>query len=61
MIKLESLKIVMEQQIILYIDPGTGSLLLQMVIGGIVASSLFFKNIWVRVFSVFKKKKDSEE
>lgn len=51
----------MTEQIILYIDPGTGSLLLQLVIGGIVASSLFFKNIWHRVFSIFKKKDKKEE
>lgn len=39
----------------LYIDPGTGSLLLQVVVGGIVAFGLFFKNK-IRLFlSLFKK------
>ena len=51
----------MVNQIILYIDPGTGSLLLQLVIGGVVAFGLFFKNIWMRIFTVFKKKDDNTE
>ncbi len=51
----------MAHQVILYIDPGTGSLLLQLVIGGVVASGLFFKNAWRRIFSVFKKKDDKEK
>lgn len=46
------------QQLILYIDPGTGSLLLQLVIGGIVTFGLFFKNSFKKFFSIFKKKDD---
>ena len=42
---------------LLYIDPGTGSLLLQIVAGGLIASMVFFKRIWHSVFSVFKRKK----
>lgn len=49
------------QYIILYIDPGTGSLLLQIVVGGIIASAMFFKRIWYSVFSIFKRKPDSEK
>lgn len=43
---------------ILYIDPGTGSLLLQIVAGGIIASAMFFKRIWYSVFSFVKGKKN---
>ena len=46
--------------ILLYIDPGTGSLLLQIVAGGAIASLMFFKKIWYSVFSVFKKKEKPE-
>ncbi len=42
--------------ILSYIDPGTGSLLLQMLIGVIVGISLFFKSIKERIKSFFKKK-----
>lgn len=45
----------------LYIDPGTGSLLAQVVIGGIIASAVFFKRIWYNLFSLFKKKPTDEE
>lgn len=42
----------------LYIDPGTGSLLLQIVAGGIIASAMFFKRIWHSVLSFGKGKKN---
>jgi len=45
----------------LYIDPGTGSLLLQVVIGGIVAFGLFFKNKLRAILSIFKKKDPGSE
>jgi hypothetical protein len=45
---------------ILYIDPGTGSLLLQIVAGGFIASIMFFKKIWYSIFSLFKRKEDGE-
>lgn len=46
----------MDLFILLYIDPGTGSLLLQVIIGGIVTFGLFFKNKLKAIFSIFKKK-----
>jgi hypothetical protein len=45
----------------LYIDPGTGSLLLQIVAGGLIASVMFFKRIWYTIFSFFKGKKAEEK
>jgi hypothetical protein len=47
--------------LILYIDPGTGSLLLQIIAGGVIASAVFFKRIWYSIFSVFKRKDDSDD
>jgi hypothetical protein len=44
-----------------YIDPGTGSLLLQIVAGGIIASMMFFKRIWYSFYSIFKGKKNEEK
>ncbi|MFN4234275.1 MAG: hypothetical protein ACK4IK_05660 [Bacteroidia bacterium] len=46
---------------ILYIDPGTGSLILQMLIGGIVASALFFKRGWRKIISFFNKENNPEK
>jgi hypothetical protein len=45
---------------LLYIDPGTGSLLLQIVAGGIIASMMFFKRIWYSLFSFVKGKKNEK-
>jgi hypothetical protein len=49
----------------LYIDPGSGSLLLQALIAGAISTLLFFKNIkmvvvnfFVVLFAKFKKKND---
>ncbi len=42
-----------------YIDPGTGSLIIQLVIGALAAASLFFKNFWLRVKSIFSSSSDS--
>lgn len=42
---------------LLYIDPGTGSLLLQVILGGIIAGSLFIKNKWAAFTDFFKRKK----
>lgn len=43
-----------------YIDPGSGSLILQIIIGGFVASLMFFKSIWYRIISFFKGNKDNK-
>ena len=52
----------MHLEFFLYIDPGTGSLLLQILAGGAIASAMFFKRIWYTIFPFLKpKKKDDEE
>jgi hypothetical protein len=45
----------------LYIDPSSGSYLLQMIIAGILGSLFFFKNAWLKVKSFFYKKKDTQQ
>jgi len=41
---------------LLYIDPGSGSYLLQIIIAGVLAVFFYFRNAWLKVKSVFKKK-----
>ncbi len=40
-----------------YLDPGTGSMILQGVIAGIAMASLTIKLYWHRLLSFFKKQK----
>jgi len=42
--------------ILLYIDPGTGMILIQMIIAGFASVLVFFKNIREKVKNLFKKK-----
>jgi hypothetical protein len=42
---------------ILYIDPGSGSYLLQMIIAGALAGMFYFKRGWLKVKSYFRKNK----
>jgi hypothetical protein len=43
-----------------YIDPGTGSYILQMLIAGLVGGVFFLKMFWIKIKSIFlgKKKED---
>ena len=45
-----------------YIDPGSGSMILQMVLGGIAAALVFLKVFWNRVlvFLRIRKPEDAE-
>jgi hypothetical protein len=40
-----------------YIDPGTGSILIQIIVGGIIGISIALKVFWGKITSVFSKKK----
>lgn len=42
--------------IFLYIDPGTGMILIQLIIAGFTAALVFFKKIKTNLFKFFKKK-----
>jgi hypothetical protein len=43
-----------------YIDPGSGSYLVQMIIAGVLAGLFYFKNLWLKVKSFFNKDKKSD-
>ena len=47
-----------------YLDPCTGSIILQAIIGAIAAGLTFFTNFWLKVKNFFKKifkKKDNKK
>ena len=44
----------------LYLDPGSGSYLLQVIIAAILGGLMFFKNFWIKVKSFFIKPKEKE-
>ncbi len=37
------------QAFLLYIDPGSGSYLVQMIIGAVLGFAFFFKSIWLKI------------
>ena len=45
----------------LYIDPGNGSYLVQMIIAAVLGASFFFKNLWFRIRSFFSKNKNNPD
>lgn len=44
-----------------YLDPGTGSMLLQVILGGIAAVAVAVKLFWYRILAVFGIKKTIDE
>jgi hypothetical protein len=40
-----------------YIDPGSGSLILQMILGGLAAAAVFLKMFWHRVLVLLRIRK----
>ena len=49
---------------LLYIDPGSGSYILQMIIAAVLGVGFFFKNFWYNIKAFFtgkKAKKEDEE
>lgn len=49
------------QFFLLYIDPGSGSYLLQMIIAAVLGVSFFFKNFWLTIKSFFTGKKPGKK
>ncbi len=45
----------------LYIDPGSGSYLVQIIIGAILSFLFFFKNMWKKIVSFFSGSKKEDE
>jgi hypothetical protein len=46
---------------LLYIDPGSGSYILQMIIAAVLGISFFFKNFWLAIKAFFTGKKPKKE
>jgi len=42
---------------LLYIDPGSGSYLVQVIIAGILGIAFYFKTIWQKIKSIFGGRK----
>jgi hypothetical protein len=47
--------------IFLYLDPGSGSLILQALIAGILGIGMFFKRIKLQIQSLFNPKKSDDD
>lgn len=47
--------------ILLYFDPGSGSMLVQLLIAGAVGVAMFFQRIKMAVLGLFRGKKRPEE
>lgn len=47
--------IVFGRLILSYLDPGTGSFIIQLLIGGLLSSLFLVKVFWKRITSVFKR------
>jgi len=45
---------------LLYIDPGSGSYLVQMIIAAILGGLFFFKHIWWKIKSFFTRSKPNQ-
>jgi hypothetical protein len=43
--------------VLLYIDPGSGSYLVQVIIAAILGGLFYFKNLWLKIKSLFIKHK----
>jgi hypothetical protein len=46
---------------LLYLDPGSGSMILQAVIAGTLGAAMFFKQLKFHLLSFFNKKEEEED
>ena len=46
---------------LLYIDPGSGSYLVQVIIAAVLGISFYFKTIWLRIKLFFGAKKKEQQ
>jgi len=46
--------------ILLYVDPGSGSYLVQMIIAAILGALFYFKTIWWKIKSFFTRSKPND-
>jgi hypothetical protein len=49
------------QKTLAYIDPGSGSFILQILLATLLASLFFMKNFWRKVIGIFKKPSSPEQ
>ena len=47
--------VVLEKDAYAYIDPGSGSIMLQMLVAGLLGAAFTLKTYWRRIVSYFKK------
>jgi hypothetical protein len=48
------------QQFFLYIDPGSGSYIVQAIVAAALGAAFFVKTSWWRIKMFFRRKKDRE-
>jgi hypothetical protein len=46
---------------IAYLDPGTGSMLVQLLVGGVAAAGVFARLYWGRLLRLLRIRKDKPE
>lgn len=44
-----------------YLDPGTGSIILQLILGGVAGALVILKLYWYRLKSIFSRTEKTEE
>jgi hypothetical protein len=50
-----------EQQVLAYLDPGSGSMIIQILVGGLAAVGVTMKLYWRRLTGLFGRGKKAEE
>ena len=48
-------------QLLAYLDPASGSLLLQLLLGGVAGLALVLKLFWHRILGLFGKRPDDDK
>jgi hypothetical protein len=51
----------MNHQLLAYLDPGSGSMIIQILVGGIAAVGVTLKLYWRRITRLFARKNVEEE
>ena len=46
--------------ILLYVDPGSGSYLVQVIIAAVLGALFYFKNLWWQIKAFFTRKKGEQ-
>ena len=47
--------------VVAYLDPGTGSMLVQLLVGGVAAAGVFARLYWGRLLRLLRIRKDEPE